>query len=57
MLDSCEANAERSVRVVKVADCESTGRGFEYTVAPLVTCVKALNKFALNLHVPVHLAV
>ena len=39
---------ERSGQVVKVADCESAGRGFEFTLAPLVTSVRALNKFSLK---------
>ena len=43
--------------VVKVADCGSTGHGFESTLAPLITSIRALNKFSLNLQVPVHLAV
>ena len=43
-----ETNVEPSDRVVKVAGCESTGRGFESTLTPLVICVKALNMFSLK---------
>ena len=39
---------ERIGRVVKEADCRFTGRGFESTLAPLITCVRALNKFSLK---------
>ena len=41
-------SVERSGRVFKVVDSESTGRGFESMLAPLVTCVKALNKLSLK---------
>ena len=44
-------------RVVNVVDCGSTGPGFEFTLAPLVTCVRALNKFSLKSHVsPRHIS-
>ena len=39
---------ERSGWVVKVAYCKSTGREFEFTLAPLETCVRALNKFSFK---------
>ena len=39
---------EHSGRMVKVANCESTSPGFECTLVPLVTCVRALNKFSLK---------
>ena len=39
---------ERSGRLVKVADSGSTGREFESTLAPFITCIKALNKVSVK---------
>ena len=39
---------ERSGRVVKVVNFESTIREFKFTLALLVTCIRALNKFSLK---------
>ena len=43
---------ERSDRVVKVADCGSTCRGFESALTPLVTYKRAFNKLSLKSDLP-----
>ena len=46
--DNKNSIVRRCGRMVKVVDCESTGRGFESTLAPLVNSLRALNQFSLK---------
>ena len=57
LIHNCKSHGiEHSSRMIKVANCEYTSRGFESMQVSLVNCVRALNKFSLNLYVPVYLA-
>ena len=39
----CNLTVSRNGRVVKTANCESTGHGFDSTPTPLVICIRTLN--------------